>query len=74
MAYMVYLYMHFFLAFDLFPLALPPDEDEFIETLEVSFTEAEAMIQTGQIIDAKTALGIVLAAAWLKQRGDRPEG
>ncbi|MCX5857333.1 MAG: NUDIX hydrolase [Deltaproteobacteria bacterium] len=67
-------YMHFFLAFDLFPLALPPDEDEFIETLEVSFTEAEAMIQTGQIIDAKTALGIVLAAAWLKQRGDRPEG
>ena len=66
-------YMYFFLAFDLFRLVLPPDEDEFIETLEVSFPEAEAMIRAGQIIDAKTALGISLAAAWLKQRGHRPE-
>ena len=61
-------YMTFFLALDLFPLSLPPDEDEFIETLTVSFEEAEAMIQTGQIIDAKTALGIALARSWLKKR------
>jgi ADP-ribose pyrophosphatase len=66
-------YMYFYLACDLFPLALPPDEDEFIETLEVSFAEAETMIQTGHIIDAKTALGIVLASTWLKQRAPRPE-
>jgi ADP-ribose pyrophosphatase len=62
-------YMYFFLARGLFPLHLPPDEDEFIETLTVSFEEAEAMIKTGQIVDVKTALGICLAAAWLKQQG-----
>lgn len=60
-------YMHFFLALDLFPRPLPPDEDEFIETMVVSFEEAEAMIRTGQIIDAKTALGIVMARAWLQK-------
>ncbi|MFH1080599.1 MAG: NUDIX hydrolase [Pseudomonadota bacterium] len=67
-------YMYFFLARDLFPLQLPPDEDEFIETLMISFEEAEAMIKTKRIIDVKTALGIGLAAAWLKQQGLYPEG
>lgn len=62
-------YMTFFLARDLFRLHLPPDEDEFIETLTVSFEEAAAMIKTGQIIDVKTALGICLATARLKQQG-----
>jgi ADP-ribose pyrophosphatase len=66
-------YMYFFLARDLFRLQLPPDEDEFIETQTVSFEEAEAMIKTRQIIDVKTALGICLAAAWLKQPGVYPE-
>jgi ADP-ribose pyrophosphatase len=66
-------YMYFFLARKLFRLQLPPDEDEFIETLTVSFEEAEAMIKTKQIVDVKTALGICLAAAWLKQEGLYPE-
>jgi ADP-ribose pyrophosphatase len=66
-------YMTFFLARDLFRLHLPPDEDEFIETLTVSFEEAETMIKTKQIVDVKTALGICLAAAWLKQQGVYPE-
>jgi ADP-ribose pyrophosphatase len=66
-------YMYFFLARELFRLHLPPDEDEFIETLTVSFEEAEAMIKTKQIIDVKTALGICLATAWLKQQGVYPE-
>lgn len=66
-------YMHFFLALDLFPLSLPPDEDEFIETLKVSFAEAEAMVATRRILDVKSALGIVLAAAWLKQQGLYPQ-
>lgn len=66
-------YMYFFLARDLFRLHLPPDDDEFIETLTVSFEEAETMIKTKQIIDAKTALGIYLATSWLKQHGLYPE-
>jgi ADP-ribose pyrophosphatase len=65
-------YMYFFLARGLFRLHLPPDEDEFIEALTVSCEEADAMIRTGQIIDVKTALGICLAAAWLKQQGGYP--
>ncbi len=67
-------YMYFFMARDLFPLHLQPDEDEFIETLTVSFKEAEAMIKSKRIVDVKTALGIGLAAAWLKQQGLYPEG
>ena len=60
-------YMYFFLARGLFRLQLPPDEDEFIEARTVSFAEAEAMIQDRRIVDVKTALGIGLAAAWLRQ-------
>jgi ADP-ribose pyrophosphatase len=67
-------YMYFFLARGLFPLHLPPDDDEFIKTLTVSFNEAEAMISSNRIVDVKTALGICLATAWLKQRGFYPEG
>jgi ADP-ribose pyrophosphatase len=66
-------YMYFFLARGLFRRQLPPDEDEFIETLTVSFAEAEAMIKTRRIVDVKTALGIGLAAAWLRQQGLDPE-
>jgi ADP-ribose pyrophosphatase len=60
-------YMHFFLALDLVPLSLPPDEDEFIETMKVPIAEAESMIRTHQIVDAKTALGISLAVSWLQR-------
>jgi ADP-ribose pyrophosphatase len=66
-------YMYFFLARELFRLHLPPDEDEFIETLTVSCEEAEAMIKTREVVDVKTALGICLATAWLKQQGVYPE-
>lgn len=62
-------YMYFFLALDLFPLPLPADEDEFIETITVSFDEAREMIQTARIVDVKTALGIVMAESWLKNNG-----
>ncbi|MEN6373355.1 MAG: NUDIX hydrolase [Smithella sp.] len=55
-------YMYFFLARNLFPAPLPPDEDEFIEVLPTGFPEAQAMVTNGTIIDAKTALGIILAA------------
>jgi ADP-ribose pyrophosphatase len=61
-------YMYFFLAQDLFPEPLPSDEDEFIEIVPTSFPEATAMIRNGQIIDAKTALGIVLASSYLFEK------
>jgi ADP-ribose pyrophosphatase len=54
-------YMHFFLAFDLVHAPLTPDEDEFIETYPVTLDKARRMIDKGEIIDAKTVLGIYLA-------------
>lgn len=54
-------YMYFFLAEDLFPAPLPPDDDEFIEVAPTSFAQAKKMVANGEIIDAKTALGILLA-------------
>jgi len=58
-------YMYFFLARELYAEPLPPDEDEFIETIPTSFTKAKDMIKDGKIIDAKTALGIILAANYV---------
>lgn len=60
-------YMHFFLALDLHPAALPADEDEFIRTMTVPFAEAARMIRDKEIIDAKTALGIQMARAYLEK-------
>ena len=54
-------YMYFFLAKNLIHAPLIPDEDEFIETIPVSFTQARRLIKKGEIIDAKTVLGIMLA-------------
>jgi ADP-ribose pyrophosphatase len=60
-------YMYFFLALDLFSEPLTPDEDEFIEIMPVSFSQARKLIEQGKIIDAKTVLGIFLADNLLQQ-------
>jgi ADP-ribose pyrophosphatase len=59
-------YMYFFLARDLVHAPLTPDEDEFIETLPVSFAHAQELIKNGEIIDAKTVLGVMLAERFLQ--------
>jgi len=61
-------YMYFSLAQDLIAEPLPPDEDEFIETVPTSMVQAKALLQSGAIIDAKTALGIMLADHYLNKR------
>lgn len=35
------------------------DEDEFIDVLEVTIEEAEALVETGEIYDAKTAFALL---------------
>jgi ADP-ribose pyrophosphatase len=60
-------YMYFFLALDLFSAPLTPDDDEFIEVMPVSFSRAHKLIKNGEIIDAKTVLGITLAEKFLQQ-------
>ncbi len=58
-------FMYFFLAQDLVYEPLTPDEDEFIEVIPTGFAEAGKLLKSGAIIDAKTALGIMLAANYL---------
>ena len=60
-------YMYFFLAKDLFPEPLPPDDDEFIEIEPTDMLKAKELIENGKIIDAKTALGIILAESYIKR-------
>jgi ADP-ribose pyrophosphatase len=61
-------YMYYYIAEDLFPSPLPPDNDEFIEQIKVPFTEALAMVASGKIIDAKTALGILFVERYLQHK------
>ena len=60
-------YMYFFLARDLTHAPLTPDEDEFIEIMPVSFSQARDLIDKGEIIDAKTVLGIFLADKYINK-------
>lgn len=56
--------MHLYLATDLRPAdagGLGPDEDERLELRMVPFAEAVAMAQRGELQDAKTIVGLLLA-------------
>jgi ADP-ribose pyrophosphatase len=57
--------MHLYLATDLMPVSeggLAPDEDERLELKPVTFGEALAMAQRGEIQDAKTLVGLLWVA------------
>jgi len=55
-------FIHVFLAEDLRESALSGDEDEDIELEHVTFAEALRLIETGEIRDGKSIIGILLAA------------
>jgi len=61
-------YMHFFLAQDLLDAPLAPDEDEFIKIVPTPLSSVRRLFKTGEIIDGKTALGIILAENFLAQK------
>jgi len=44
---------------------LTPDEDEFIEVLPTSFARAAELMKNGEMVDAKSVLGIMLAENYL---------
>lgn len=58
-------FMYFFLAQDLTYAPMTPDEDEFIEVIPVSFKKADELLRSGEIMDAKTVLGIMLAEKFI---------
>jgi ADP-ribose pyrophosphatase len=55
--------IHLYLAMDLYKIDNPAagDEDEFINLLEVTIEQAEEMVASGKIFDAKTAFAVLYA-------------
>ncbi|ABR48674.1 NUDIX hydrolase [Alkaliphilus metalliredigens QYMF] len=53
--------IHLYLALDLDKGIATPDEDEYIEVVELSIQDALEMIELGEIKDAKTIIGILTA-------------
>lgn len=58
-------YMHLYLATDLVKKEAQPDPDEIITYAKIPLTKVLQMIETGEIKDGKTVLGIL----WLHKRG-----
>lgn len=54
-----------YLARDLKAAPLAQDQDEFIETVSMPFAEALRMIDSGEIVDSKTIIGLLRVARLL---------
>jgi len=61
-------FMHAYLATELTPSRLDPDEDENIQVVRVPFDEAVAMFKTGEIKDMKSVAAMLLAQPLLPKR------
>ncbi len=56
-------HMYLFLATDLIESRLPGDEGEFLEVGRVPLSDALAMLDSGEIVEAKTIIGLLRAAS-----------
>lgn len=52
-------FLHMFLAEDLYPSPLPPDDGEMIDLMPVTINEAKHLILENRIRDAKTIAGLL---------------
>lgn len=55
-------YIHLYMATDLSPSRLAGDVDELIEVVRVPLADALTMIETGEIVDAKSITGLLRVA------------
>jgi ADP-ribose pyrophosphatase len=62
-------YLHLFLATGLTPGQAHREADEFIEVVTLPLDEALAMVKRGEIRDAKTIIGLLMAAEQEEARG-----
>jgi ADP-ribose pyrophosphatase len=53
---------HLFLGEEMAPLALPPDETEFIGMRPFRFSEVTRMVRAGEIVDSMTIIAVLSAA------------
>ncbi len=63
--------IHTFLALDLTPTDGHTDEDEFLDIVQRPLADALGMIQTGEIVDAKSISGLLYADRVLQEMGQR---
>ncbi len=54
--------LHIYSAGNLVPAEKNPDEDEFIDHIEISFSEANSWIRSGKIRDSKTIIALLYFA------------
>lgn len=59
-------FIHLFIATGLHESKLPGDVDEFLELVRVPFRQALAMIDSGEITDAKTVIGLLRSAGLMR--------
>lgn len=59
--------LYLFIADRLIPGAVDPDEDEFIEKVELPLSKALALVKSGRIKDSKTVIGLLSYALWHKK-------
>jgi ADP-ribose pyrophosphatase len=62
-------YMTVFLATNLHPAPLPPDEDEFLALQPVPLEDAWDMVDSGDLPDAKSLAALALARKHIQTRG-----
>ena len=58
--------LHLYIAFDLKQGKVHLDDDEFLECVKMPFCDIKKMIISGEIQDAKTIIGIMLAEEYFK--------
>lgn len=61
--------IHVYLAKGLSQGSSHTDSDEFVEVFKVSLDEAILMVKNGEIKDAKTIVGLLLAKMYLEEQG-----
>ena len=67
-------YIHLFAATDLTPGKKHPDDDEFINVVKMPLTAALQMVESGKIIDAKSAISILLLAKQVFHKEKKESG
>ncbi len=60
--------LHFYLASKLSPCQSTPEADENIALLRVPLSQAMNMVLSGEVRDAKSICGLMLAERWLRRR------
>lgn len=66
-------FMHVFLARELTPAPLSPDDDEFLKAEPIPLQQAYRMVTAGEIQDGKTLAALLLAEPYIRRGSSIPD-